>query len=98
MNSKHIGADIVFAVEGAKIGMMDASLAAQILAPETDAEGRKATKEAYDSLQGSAEAAAKRGYVDAIVSADSLRQHLSYAFGMLYSKRDTMPVKKHGTI
>lgn len=98
MNSKHIGADMVFAVEGAKIGMMDAALAAQILAPEAKEAERVAVKEAYDSLQGSAKAAAKRGYVDAIVSADSLRQHLSYAFGMLYSKRDTMPVKKHGTI
>ena len=63
-----------------------------------DGEERTAIKEAYASLQSSAEAAAKRGYVDAIVSADSLRQHLSYAFGMLYSKRDTQPAKKHGTI
>ena len=98
MNSKHIGADMVFAVEGAKIGMMDAALAAQIIAPEKTADDRKAVADAYASLQGSAEAAAKRGYVDAIVSADSLRQHLSYAFGMLYSKRDAQPAKKHGTI
>ena len=38
MNSKHIGADMVFAVEGAKIGMMDAALAAQIIAPEKTAD------------------------------------------------------------
>ncbi len=98
MNSKHIGADMVFAVEGAKIGMMDAALAAQIIAPDASAEERAKAKEEYDSLQGSAVAAAKRGYVDAIVSADSLRQHLSYALGMLYSKRETQPAKKHGTI
>ncbi len=98
MNSKHIGADMVFAVEGAKIGMMDAALAAQILSSDKSAEERKQTEEAYASLQNSAESAAKRGYVDAIVSADSLRQHLSYALGMLYSKRDTQPAKKHSTI
>ncbi|MGN0506047.1 MAG: acyl-CoA carboxylase subunit beta [Lachnospiraceae bacterium] len=98
MNSKHIGADMVFAVEGAKIGMMDAELAAQILCPEGSTEERKSAADAYDALQGSAESAAKRGYVDAIISADSVRQQLSYAFGMLYSKRDTQPAKKHGTI
>jgi len=98
MNSKHIGADMVFAVEGAKIGMMDAGLAAQILAADKNAEERADVKKAYDELQNSAESAAKRGYVDAIVSADSLRQHLSYALGMLYSKRDNQPAKKHSTI
>ena len=72
MNSKHIGADMVFAVEGAKIGMMDAALAAQIIAPEKTADDRKAVADAYASLQGSAEAAAKRGYVDAIVSASRI--------------------------
>ncbi len=98
MNSKHIGADMVFAVEGAKIGMMDAALAAQIIAPKASAEERAKVKEEYDSLQGSAEAAAKRGYVDAIISADSVRQHLAYSLGMLYSKRESQPSKKHGTI
>ncbi len=98
MNSRHIGADMVFAVEGAKIGMMDAALAAQIIAPKASAEERAKVKEEYDSLQGSAEAAAKRGYVDAVISADSVRQHLAYSLGMLYSKRESQPSKKHGTI
>lgn len=98
MNSKHIGADMVFAVEGAKIGMMDANLAAQILCPDADAEGKKEAAKAYSELQQSAVSAAKRGYVDAIISADSIRQHLAYSFGMLYSKRETQPAKKHGTV
>lgn len=98
MNSKHIGADMVFAVEGARIGMMDAGLAAQILASDKNAEEKEAVKKSYEELQNSAVSAAKRGYVDAIVSADSLRQHLSYALGMLYSKRETQPAKKHSTI
>lgn len=98
MNSKHIGADMVYAVEGAKIGMMEANLAAQILNPEANAEGKKEVATAYSELQQSAESAAKRGYVDAIISADSVRQHLAYTFGMLYSKRETQPAKKHGTV
>lgn len=31
MNSKHIGADMVFALNGAKVGMMDANVAAKIM-------------------------------------------------------------------
>lgn len=98
MNSKHIGADMVFAVEGAAIGMMNADLAAQILCPDATAEEKKAAAASYASLQQSAESAAKRGYVDAIISADSVRQQLAYTFGMLYSKRETQPAKKHGTV
>lgn len=97
MNSKHIGADFVFALEDAKIGMMDASLAAQILCPD-DVKAQEVKAKEYDELQQSATAAAKRGYVDAIVSNDSLRQHVIYAFEMLATKRESRPSKKHGTV
>lgn len=97
MNSKHIGADMVFALEDAKIGMMDASLAAQIFCPDDKDAQAKAAKE-YDELQQSAVAAAKRGYVDAIVEAEALRQHVVYAFEMLFTKREIRPSKKHGTV
>lgn len=97
MNSKHIGADMVFALEGAKIGTMDASLAAQIMCPE-DKNAQAELAKDYDALQQSAVSAAKRGYVDAIVEADSLRQHVVYAFEMLFTKRENRPSKKHGTV
>ena len=38
----------------------------------------------YAKLQSSPEAAAKRGYVDTIISAESARKQLLYAFEMLY--------------
>ena len=39
MNSKHIGADMVFALNGAKVGMMDANVAAKIMyADDKDAD------------------------------------------------------------
>ena len=41
MNSKHIGADMVFALEGAKVGMMEAGLAAQIMYAGEKAEVQK---------------------------------------------------------
>jgi Acetyl-CoA carboxylase, carboxyltransferase component (subunits alpha and beta) len=97
MNSKHIGADLVFAVEEAKIGMMEAKSAAQIMyADEPGLIDKKA--EEYAELQSSAEAAAKRGYVDNIIEAGSTRKHLIYAYEMLFTKRDSRPSKKHGTV
>lgn len=98
MNSKHIGADMVFALPSSSIGMMDADLAAQIM---YDGEASNVIKEKaaeYAQLQSSAEAAAKRGYVDSIIEPDTVRKHLIYSFEMLFTKRDNRPAKKHGTI
>jgi acetyl-CoA carboxylase carboxyltransferase component len=97
MNSKHIGADLVFALENAKIGMMDAKAAAQIMYAD-DASIISEKAEEYDSLQTSAQAAAKRGYVDNIIDAASTRKHLIYAYEMLFTKRESRPSKKHGTV
>lgn len=104
MNSKGLGADLVFAVEGAEIGAMDADLAAQIiyadeLAAAADKTAFKAEKASeYAALQNNAVSAAKRGYVDAIITADSVRKNLVYSFEMLYLKRENHPAKKHGTV
>lgn len=97
MNSKHIGADMVFALENAEIGTMDADLAVQIMYPK-DTAIRKEKAAEYKALQQSATSAAKRGYVDAIIASDSTRQHLIYAFEMLFTKRESRPSKKHGTV
>jgi methylmalonyl-CoA decarboxylase subunit alpha len=97
MNSKHIGADMVFAIDGAEIGLMDAKAAAQIMyANEPELIDEKAA--IYKELQSSARAAASRGYVDTIIEAASLRKHAVYAFEMLFTKRESRPNKKHGTI
>lgn len=104
MNSKHIGADVVLAWEGSKIGMMDAKEAARIIYDKEISEAKdsaavineKAAE--YEKLQSSAEAAAKRGYVDSIISAESTRKHLIYAYEMLFTKREGRPSKKHGTV
>lgn len=98
MNSKHIGADLVFALPDAQIGMMDADLAAQIMY-EKEAEKVKKEKAAeYAAVQSSAEAAAKRGYVDSIIEPEAVRKHAVYSFEMLFTKRESRPSKKHGTV
>lgn len=97
MNSKHIGADLVFALDSAKIGMMDSKSAAQIMYGDDSNLIKEKSKE-YDKLQSSAESAARRGYVDAIIEAPSARKHLIYAFDMLFTKTSELPSKKHGTV
>lgn len=96
MNSKHIGADIVYALPDAQIGMMDASLAAKIICKDPNKVEEVARE--YSILQESADAAANRGYVDSIIEPESVRKHLIYSFEMLFTKRENRPSKKHGTV
>ena len=86
MNSKHIGADLVLALDSAKVGVMDAKVAAQILCEDEISQAAN-TKEAleekakeFDALQDGA--AAKRGYVDNVISGSEIRKHLIYALQM----------------
>ena len=104
MNSKSIGADIVYAWPQAKIGMMDAPSAVKIMYAE---EIEKADNAAalisektaeYEKLQASAQAAAQRGYVDDIIEPAETRKRVIAAFEMLFTKREGRPSKKHGTV
>ena len=98
MNSKSIGADLVYAWADAKIGMMDAKYAAKILSKEQDAASIRAVAQEYDALQNSVEAAAGRGYVDTVIDAQDTRKYLIGALDMLFTKREYRPDKKHGTV
>jgi acetyl-CoA carboxylase carboxyltransferase component len=97
MNSKSIGADLVYAWPDAKIGMMDSDLAVKIMYPEADAKELAEKAKEYEQLQSSAVSAAARGYVDLIFDAADTRKYLVAAFEMLYSKYEGEPEKKHGT-
>lgn len=88
MNSKHIGADLCLALDSAKVGVMDAQVAAKIMC-EDEIAGAKDKKaaiaekaKAYEELQNGAEAAAKRGYVDNVIEGEDVRKHLIYALQM----------------
>ena len=52
----------------------------------------------YQKLQSSAQAAARRGYVDDIIEAQDTRKRVIAAFEMLFTKREDRPDKKHGTV
>lgn len=98
MNSKAMGADITIAWDSAKIGMMDANLAAKVIFDgKGDAAISDGAKE-YDKLQNSIDSAARRGYVDQVIAPADTRKYVIGAFEMLYTKREDRPAKKHGTV
>lgn len=88
MNSKHIGADLVLALEGAKVGVMDAKNAVSVMyddeisgaADQKAALAKKA--EEFDELQCNVNMAARRGYVDNIIEGSEIRKQLIYAMQM----------------
>lgn len=104
MNSKSIGADMVFAWPNAKIGMMDASAAVKIMYADEikasdDAVSLIAEKAAeYEKLQSNVDSAAARGYVDTVIEPAQTRKYLITAFDMLFTKREDTQYKKHGTV
>ena len=98
MNSKSIGADMVYAWPEAEIGMMDAKLAAKIMYADSDAATIQEEAEKYKELQSSPLSAARRGYVDTIIEPADTRKYVIGAFEMLFTKREERPSKKHGTV
>lgn len=98
MNSKSIGADMVYAWPSSEIGMMDSALAAKIMYADADADTLKEKAAEYKELQSSPVSAARRGYVDAIIEPADTRKYVIGAFEMLFTKREDRPDKKHGTV
>ena len=98
MNSKSVGADFVYAWENAEIGMMDASMAAKIMYPGSEASVLNEKAAEYRALQSNVESAAARGYVDTVIAPADTRKYVIGAFEMLFTKREDRPAKKHGTV
>ena len=98
MNSKSVGADIVYAWDNAEIGMMDASMAAKIMYPGSEASVINEKAAEYRELQSSVESAAARGYVDTVIAPVDTRKYVIGAFEMLFTKREDRPDKKHDTV
>ncbi len=104
MNSKHLGADMVFAWPTAEIAVMGPSGAANIIFRKDIAESadpitaRQEKIDEYTEKFANPYIAASRGYVDDVIEPDSTRPRLISALEMLMSKRETRPSKKHGNI
>ena len=103
MGSKSLGADITFALESAKIGVMSAERAVAFLCNDkigtTDEDGEELTRESlekkWNETLGSAAEAAYAGEIDDIIAAPELRARLIAAVEMLSSKNKLSYDKRH---
>ncbi|MDA0945850.1 MAG: hypothetical protein RLZZ314_1682 [Bacteroidota bacterium] len=104
MNSRHIGADLVFAWPTAEIAVMGAKGAAEIIfrkeiSASSDPSAKLAEKEAeYAEMFAHPYNAAGRGYVDEVIHPRETRIKLIRAFDMLSQKAVKLPRKKHSNI
>ena len=104
MNSKHMGADIVYAWPIAEIAVMGAEGAIniigrkQIAAAEDKEAKRKEMIQEYEDKFLNPYIAAKRGFVDEVIRPDETREKIIAALDMLETKEVERPYKKHGNI
>lgn len=104
MNSKGLGADIVYAWPIAEIAVMGAAGAVAIIgkraidAAEDHTAKRKELENEYNEKFMNPYVAAERGYVDEVILPEETRKKIVSAFGMLERKRKECPGKKHGNI
>ncbi|MFA1710155.1 acyl-CoA carboxylase subunit beta [Peribacillus frigoritolerans] len=104
MNSKAIGADIVYAWPNAEIAVMGPEGAANIIfAKEINqsnnpAETRAEKISEYRDMFANPYVAASHGMVDDVIDPRDTRKVLKQSLEMLRTKKETRPKKKHGNI
>ena len=95
MSSKHVHGDYNLAWPTAEIAVMGPKGATEILYKTAASEEREAD---YRARFAHPYVAAARGYVDDVIDPRDTRPLLITALGMLATKRDRLPPKKHGNI
>ena len=80
MNSKALGADMVYALPKARVSVMDAKKASEVMF------GDESKVDEFDKVQGDINNVAARGYIDTIINPVDARKYLIGAFEMLYTK------------
>ncbi|WP_226526547.1 acyl-CoA carboxylase subunit beta [Metabacillus niabensis] len=104
LNSKSIGADLVFAWPNAEIAVMGPQGAANIIFAKeieesSDPELTRAQKiEEYREKFANPYVAASQGMVDDVIDPRDTRIKLIQALDMLKTKKESRPAKKHGNI
>ncbi|WP_404292281.1 acyl-CoA carboxylase subunit beta [Cytobacillus kochii] len=104
LNSKSIGADLVFAWPNAEVAVMGPQGAANIIfakeiATSENPEQTRAQKiEEYREKFANPYVAASRGMVDDVIDPRETRIKIIQALDMLKNKKETRPFKKHGNM
>jgi acetyl-CoA carboxylase carboxyltransferase component len=102
MNSRHLGADFVFAWPTAEIAVMGPEGAANIVfkkeidEAENPAEMRKQKIQEYKDKFANPFVAASKGYIDEVIEPAETRARLIHSLEVSGSKVDQRPAKKHG--
>ncbi|MDO9635134.1 MAG: acyl-CoA carboxylase subunit beta [Paludibacter sp.] len=102
MNSRHLGADFMFAWPGAEIAVMGPEGAANIIfrkeimeAEDQDAMRQQKVQEYIEKFANPFVAAGK-GYIDAVIEPLETRELVLHALDVSKNKDDYRPYKKHG--
>lgn len=102
MNSRHLGADFVYAWPGAEIAVMGPEGAANIIfrkeimeAEDENAMRQEKVKE-YIEKFANPYVAASKGYIDTVIEPGETRELLLHALSLSKNKDDFRPKKKHG--
>lgn len=104
MNSKLLGADIVFAWPIAEIAVMGAEGAVNIVGKRRIQEAadpeakRKELITDYEKRFLNPYMAAKRGFVDEVIRPDETKEKILAALDVLRTKKVSLPYKKHGNM
>ncbi|MFC4639010.1 acyl-CoA carboxylase subunit beta [Deinococcus hohokamensis] len=104
MNSRDMGADVVYAWPTAAVAVMGAEGAANIvyrkdIKASDNPEATRAQKIAeYKDAFDNPYVAAAKGYIDDVIPMEDTRERLIQTFSMLRDKEEVRPYKKHGNI
>ncbi len=102
MNSRHLGADFMFAWPTAEIAVMGPEGAANIIfkkeidEAENPDEMRKLKVQEYKDKFANPYVAAAKGYIDSVIEPEETRATLLHAIEVAHHKIDERPEKKHG--
>lgn len=100
LGSKAVGADVVLALEGAEISVMEPDAAVQFLYGDkikTPAD-REARKNEWTEIHASAIAAASTGDIDDVVAPAELRARVIAALNAFWAKASGTPYAKHSKL
>jgi acetyl-CoA carboxylase carboxyltransferase component len=104
MNSKSIGADLAFAWPSAEVAVMGAPGAVNLIfrkeieAADDVEKKRIELIDEYTERFANPYIAAERGYVDDVIDPRETRKVLARSLGMLRTKREHLPSRKHGNV
>jgi propionyl-CoA carboxylase beta chain len=104
MSSKHLRGDINYAWPTGEVAVMGPEGAVNIVyreaiqKAEDPEEARLRLIDEYREQFANPYVAANRGYIDEVIDPAETRAKVIRALAMLEDKRDTLPIKKHGSI